>query len=97
MREPLISSDHEDFQLELEILRSVIRRNVERLNQDPLLGKRLDFWMGSAQFMVRHLQILEGAGNPGVKYEQSMEQMQKVLHRLQKLVEELDDEGDSVP
>ncbi|HJS17787.1 MAG TPA: hypothetical protein VJ785_03505 [Anaerolineales bacterium] len=82
--------DQEDLQRELEILRSIIRKNIARLGQDPLLGKQLDFWMESACFLTTEIRIWESVGND-TRYDLAVERMHKVLEILQELIEQLDD------
>lgn len=86
-------SDPEDFERELEILRSIIRNNVQRLHQDPVLDKQLDFWMESARFLMAEMKIWGETGNEP-KHDQAVARMQKVLAALQELIDRLNDEGE---
>ena len=84
-------SDPEDFEKELEVLRAILRRNVQRLNQDARLGKQLEFWMKSAEFAVTSMEIWEEAGNQD-RFDEAAQRMKRVLETLQKLIEQLGDE-----
>lgn len=87
-------SDQDDFQEELEALRSILEENLHKLKDDPFLGTQLEFWMESARFMETNIEIWEDAGN-SYKHEQAIERMRKVLDILQKLIEQLNhDSGD---
>jgi hypothetical protein len=50
-------SDPNDFQQELEILRSILRDNLHRAKEDPLLGTQLEFWLESAKFLELDIEI----------------------------------------
>lgn len=90
MKEPL-PSDPEDFERELEVLRSIIRQNIQRLDQDPMLDSQLDFWMESARFLMTSMEVWEDAGDR-YQYTQAVEQMQKILGILQDLIDPLSNE-----
>jgi hypothetical protein len=83
-------SDEEDFQHEMDTLRLILQRNLQRLKQDPALGQRLDFWMESARFLETELEIWEQVGDD-TKRDQAVEKMQKVLGILQELIDHLND------
>jgi hypothetical protein len=87
MNEPS-PSDQEDFQQELEALRQLLQKNLQKLKQDPFLGTQVEFWMESAKFMETNIEIWEEAGN-AYKHQQAMERMRKVLDILQQLIEQL--------
>ena len=98
MNEPS-PSDQEDFQQELEALRLILQRNLQKLKQheNPMLGKQLNFWIESASFLRTELDIWEKVGNVA-KREQAVERMRKVLDILQELVNSLNDgEGQEEP
>ena len=87
-------SDQDDFQQELEALRSILQKNLQKLKDDPFLGTQVEFWMESARFMEINLEIWENMGNT-YKHEQAMERMRHVLEVLQQLIEQLNnDSGD---
>lgn len=87
-------SDQDDFQEELEALRSILRDNLHKLNDDPFLGTQLEFWMESARFMETNIKIWGDAGN-AYKHEQAVERMRKVLEILRQLINQLNhDSGD---
>ena len=93
MNEPPLS-DQDDFQEELEVLRSILKKNLHKLNEDPFLGTQLEFWMESARFLEINLEIWESVGN-AYKHEQAMERMRHVLEVLQQLIDKLNhDSGD---
>ena len=85
-------SDQEDFQQELDALRSILQQNLQKLNQDPFLDTRLEFWLESANFLVTEMDIWERVGDVG-KREQAVERMQKVLGILQELIDHLNAES----
>jgi hypothetical protein len=82
--------DLEDFEKELEVLRAILRRNTQRLNQDARLGRQLDFWMKSAEFAVTSMEIWDEAGNQD-RFDEAAQRMKRVLETLQKLIEQLGD------
>jgi len=88
MNEPP-SSDLDDFQRELEILRSILHENLQRAKKDPLLGTQVEFWLESARFLELDIKIWDQAGN---KYQESQarERMRKVLDILQQLINKMD-------
>ena len=45
-------SDQEDFQQELDAMRLILQKNLQKLkhHENPALGKQLDFWIESANF-----------------------------------------------
>ena len=86
-----VPSDPEDFEKELEILRAILRRNIQQLTQDPRLGKQLEFWMSSADFAFRTMEIWEEAGNQD-RFDEAAQRMRQVLETLQRLIERLGDE-----
>jgi Zn-dependent M32 family carboxypeptidase len=84
-------SDPEDFEKELAVLRAILRRNLQRLNQDARLGKQLEFWMKSAEFAVTSMEVWEEAGDQD-RFDEAEQRMKRVLETLQKLIEQLGDE-----
>ncbi len=91
MHEPS-PSDQEDFQEQLEILRSILKKNLERAKQDRLLGTQLEFWMESARFLETDIEIWEHAGNT-YQRNKAVEQMYKVLEILQQLIDPMNHDG----
>lgn len=85
-------SDPEDFQQELETLRAILQQNLERTEQDRLLGAQIEFWMQSAQFLETEMDTWERVGNVS-KRQQAVERMQKVLDLLQQLINRMNDEA----
>lgn len=85
-------SDPEDFQQELETLRAILQQNLERTEQDRLLGAQIEFWMQSAQFLETEMDTWERVGNVS-KRQQAVERMQKVLDILQQLINRMNDEA----
>jgi hypothetical protein len=81
-------SDQDDFQQELEMLRSILRENLQRAKQDPLLGMQLEFWLESAKFLELNIEIWDKAGNI-YKENQARERMRKVLDVLQRLINQM--------
>lgn len=90
MNEPPLS-DSDDFQQELEALRSILDENLKRAKQDPLLGMQLEFWLESAKFLELNIEIWNQAGN-AYKENQARERMRKVLDILQQLINQTSDE-----
>ncbi len=84
-------SDQDDFQKELEILRSLLQENLQRTKQDPLLGTQLEFWLESAKFLELNIKIWDEAGDV-YKENQARERMRKVLDTLQHLISQMNDE-----
>jgi hypothetical protein len=89
MSEPPPSSQ-DDFESELEILRSFLRENLQRSKQNPLLGTQLEFWLESARFLELNIKIWDDAGNM-YKENQARERMRKVLDTLQQLINQMND------
>lgn len=89
MNEPL-PSDQDDFQRELEILQSILKENLQRAKQDPLLGTQLEFWLESARFLELNIKIWGEAGNE-YRENQARERMRKVLDILQQLINQMND------
>jgi hypothetical protein len=89
MNEPS-PSDPDDFQDELEILRSILQENLQQAKQDPLLGTQLEFWLESAKFLELNIEIWDQAGN-AYKENQARERMRKVLGILQELINQMND------
>jgi hypothetical protein len=83
-------SDPDDFQQELDILRSILKENLQRSKQDPLLGTQLEFWMESAKFWELNIKIWDQAGN-SYKENEARERMRKVLDTLQQLIDQMSD------
>jgi hypothetical protein len=83
-------SDQDDFQKELEILRSLLQENLQRTKQDPLLGTQLEFWLESARFLELNIKIWDEAGDV-YKENQARERMRKVLDTLQHLISQMND------
>lgn len=83
-------SDPDDFQQELEILQSILKENLQRSKQDPLLGTQLEFWMESAKFLELNIKIWDQAGNIH-KENEARERMRKVLDILQQLIDQIND------
>ena len=87
-------SDPDDFQQELDILRSLLKENLQRSKQDPFLGTQLEFWLESARFLELNIKIWDEAGNT-YKENEARERMRKVLDILQQLIDQMsDDAGD---
>jgi hypothetical protein len=90
-------SDPEDFKQELEILRAILNRKLQRLNQDARLSKKLEFRMKSAEFTVANMEIREDAGNQD-RFDEAAQKMKRVLETLQQLIDQLGEEpGDKEP
>jgi len=94
-------SDQDDFQQELDALRSILKKNLQKLKDDPFLGTQLEFWMESAQYLETNIEFWEIAGN-AYKHEQALGRMRQVLEVLQQLIDQLnhdssDDNSDSPP
>jgi hypothetical protein len=85
-------SDPDDFQKELEVLRSILQENLRRAKQDPLLGTQLEFWLESAKFLELDIEIWDHVGNFN-RENQAREQMRKVLDILQELINRMNDEA----
>jgi hypothetical protein len=81
-------SDPDDFQKELEILRSILQENLRRAKQDPLLGTQVEFWLASAKFLELNIEIWDQAGNI-YKENEARERMRKVLDILQQLINQM--------
>ena len=92
MNEPL-PSDPDDFQQQLEILRSLLQENLKRAKDDPLLGTHTEFWLESARFLELNIKIWDEAGNAYME-NQARERMRKVLEVLQDIVNRLNDTND---
>lgn len=90
MNEPPPSKP-DDFQKELEALRSILQENLQRAKQNPLLGTQLEFWLESARFLELNIKIWDQAGNEYQEY-QARERMRKVLDTLQRLINRMNDE-----
>ncbi len=90
MNEPLLT-DPDDFQKELEILRSILKENLQRAKEDPLLGTQVEFWLESAKFLELNIEIWDQAGN-AYKENQARERMRKVLDILQQLIDQMNDQ-----
>jgi hypothetical protein len=80
----------EDFQDELEVLRSILQEKLQKAKQDPLLGTQLEFWLESAKFLELNIKIWDQAGN-AYKEKQARERMRKVLDILQELINQAND------
>jgi hypothetical protein len=89
MNEPPLS-DPDDFQKELEMLRSILHEKLQEAKDDPLLGTQLEFWLESAKFLELNIEIWGQAGN-AYKENQARERMRKVLDILQQLVNRMSD------
>jgi hypothetical protein len=85
-------SEQDDFQHELEILRSLLQEHLTRGKHDPLLGPQVDFWLQSARFLELDIKIWDGAGNV-YNENKAREQMRKVLDSLQELINRMNDGG----
>jgi hypothetical protein len=83
-------SDPDDFQQELDILQSILKENLQRSKQDPLLGTQLEFWMESAKFLELNIKIWDQAGNI-YKENEARERMRKVLDILRQLIDQIND------
>ena len=83
-------SDPDDFQQQLEILRSLLKENLKRGEQNPLLGSQVDFWLESARFLELNIEIWGRSGN-AYEENQARKQMRKVLDILQELVNRMND------
>ena len=83
-------SDTDDFQQELEILRSILQEKLQQAKQDPLLGPQLEFWLESAKFLELNIEIWGTAGN-SYKENQARERMRKVIDILQELINQVND------
>lgn len=83
-------SDPDDFQQELDILQSILKENLQRSKQDPLLGTQLEFWMESAKFLELNIKIWDQAGNI-YKENEARERMHKVLDILRQLIDQIND------
>jgi hypothetical protein len=81
-------SDQDDFQQELEILRSILQEKLQQAKQDPLLGTQLEFWLESAKFLELNIKIWDQAGN-AYKENQARERMRKTLDILQQLINQM--------
>jgi hypothetical protein len=90
MNEPQ-STDPDDFQKELEILRSILQENLQHAKQNPPLGTQLEFWLESARFLELNIKIWDQVGN---EYEENRarERMRRVLDILQELVNQMNEE-----
>jgi hypothetical protein len=83
-------SEPDDFQKELDILRSILQENLQQAKQDPLLGTQLEFWLESARFLELNIEIWGQAGN-AYRESQARERMRKVLDILQQLINHMND------
>ena len=83
-------SDPEDFEDELNVLRSILQEKLHQAKQDPLLGTQLEFWLESAKFLELNIEIWDQAGN-AYKENQARERMRKVLDILQELINQVND------
>jgi hypothetical protein len=83
-------SEPDDFQQELDILRSLLKENLQQSKQDPLLGTQLEFWMESARFLELNIKIWDQAGNI-YKENEARERMRKVLDILRLLIDQIND------
>ena len=75
-------SDQDDFQQQLEILRSLLDEN---------LGSQVDFWLESARFWELNIEIWGKAGN-AYEENQARKRMRKVLDVLLELINRMNDE-----
>ena len=89
MSEPPPSAP-DDFQQELETLRSMLQENLQRAKEDPLLGTQLEFWLESAKFLELNIEIWDQTGNL-YRENQARERMRKVLDILQQLINQMND------
>ena len=89
MNEPP-SSDQDDFQKELQLLRAILQEKLHRAKQDPLLGTQLEFWLESVRFLELNIEIWDQAGN-AYKENQARERMRKVIDILQQLIDQMND------
>ena len=89
MSEPPPSAP-DDFQQELETLRSMLQENLQRAKEDPLLGTQLEFWLESAKFLELNIEIWDQTGNLS-RENQARERMRKVLDILQQLINQMND------
>ena len=87
MNEPP-TSDQDDFQQELEILRSILQKYLQNAKQDPLLGTHTEFWLESARFLELNIKIWDDAGNADME-NMARERMRKVLDILQEIVDRM--------
>lgn len=83
-------SNPDDFQDELEVLRSILQEILQQAKQDPLLGTQLEFWLESARFLELNIEIWDRAEN-AYKENQARERMRKVLDILQQLINQVND------
>lgn len=83
-------SEPDDFQKELEILRSILQENLQQAKQDPLLGTQVEFWLESAKFLELNIKIW-GEEENEYHENQSRERMHKVLNILQELINKIND------
>jgi hypothetical protein len=83
-------SNPDDFQKELETLRSILQENLQRAKQDPLLGTQMEFWLESARFWELNIEIWDKARNAYME-NQARERMRKVIAVLQELIEQLNE------
>ena len=84
-------SDQDDFQQQLEILRSLLDENLKRGEQNPLLGSQVDFWLESARFWELNIEMWGKAGN-AYEENQARKRMRKVLDVLLELINRMNDE-----
>jgi hypothetical protein len=90
MSEPPSSTDPDDFQQELNVLRSILMEKLQQAKMDPLLGTQLEFWLESARFLELNIKIWDQAGN-AYQENQARERMRKVLDILQQLIDRTND------
>ncbi|MGE5462471.1 MAG: hypothetical protein ACM3PS_03895, partial [Syntrophothermus sp.] len=74
-------SDEEDFQRELNALRSLLEENLKRADPDPFLGTQLQFWLESARFLEKYIEVWYFVGNLN-KRDEAREKLRRVLYIL---------------
>ena len=84
-------SNQDDFQKELDILQAILKENLQRAKEDPLLGPQMEFWLESAKFWELNIKIWDNAGNAYME-NQARERMRKVLNILQQLINQMNDQ-----
>ena len=79
-------SDPDDFQKELEILRSILQQKLQQTKLDPLTGTHLEFWLESARFLELNIELWDHVGN-AYEENRARERMRKVLDILQQMID----------
>lgn len=84
-----VQSEIEGFRRQLSLYGVIIKRNKNRLENDPWLERQIAFWMESLRFLLKELEIWDQVGNQ-TKCQDVIDKTQKAADHLHELIRQLD-------